>query len=126
MPASRRARAMIFAPRSWPSKPGLATTTRILRSTVSRIGASKCMRLARDVAEQRARDDESLDLARALVDLGDLGVAVVALGREVAHVAVAAEHLQRLARVVARHPRGEQLGLGALDRVRPPRLFEAR
>src|SRR5512145_1426299 len=31
MPASRRVRAMIFAPRSWPSRPGLATTTRILR-----------------------------------------------------------------------------------------------
>src|SRR3712207_885284 len=30
MPASRRARAMIFAPRSCPSRPGLATTTRIL------------------------------------------------------------------------------------------------
>src|SRR5918997_3725257 len=29
IPASRRARAMIFAPRSWPSRPGLATTTRI-------------------------------------------------------------------------------------------------
>src|SRR5207248_5778592 len=32
MPASRRARAMIFAPRSWPSSPGLAITTRILRA----------------------------------------------------------------------------------------------
>src|SRR3954465_8887707 len=30
MPASRRARAMIFAPRSCPSRPGFATTTRIL------------------------------------------------------------------------------------------------
>src|SRR3954453_15373935 len=30
MPASRSARAMILAPRSCPSKPGLATTTRIL------------------------------------------------------------------------------------------------
>src|SRR2546428_10157722 len=29
IPASRRARAMILAPRSWPSRPGLATTTRI-------------------------------------------------------------------------------------------------
>src|SRR3954452_3311114 len=29
IPASRSARAMIFAPRSWPSRPGLATTTRI-------------------------------------------------------------------------------------------------
>src|SRR5215211_5958450 len=32
IPASRSARAMIFAPRSCPSSPGLATTTRILRS----------------------------------------------------------------------------------------------
>src|SRR5215211_9295871 len=31
MPASRNARAMILAPRSCPSRPGLATTTRILR-----------------------------------------------------------------------------------------------
>src|SRR5437764_3511955 len=31
IPASRSARAMIFAPRSCPSSPGLATTTRILR-----------------------------------------------------------------------------------------------
>src|SRR4051812_4090049 len=31
MPASRSARAMIFAPRSCPSRPGLATTTRIFR-----------------------------------------------------------------------------------------------
>src|SRR5205809_5729506 len=29
MPASRRARAMIFAPRSCPSRPGFAATTRI-------------------------------------------------------------------------------------------------
>ncbi len=29
MPPSRRARATTFAPRSWPSRPGLATTTRI-------------------------------------------------------------------------------------------------
>src|SRR5581483_5475893 len=33
MPASRSARATIFAPRSCPSSPGFATTTRILRST---------------------------------------------------------------------------------------------
>src|SRR4051795_3733125 len=30
IPASRSARAMIFAPRSWPSRPGFAITTRIL------------------------------------------------------------------------------------------------
>src|SRR4051794_40808547 len=39
MPASRRARAMILAPRSWPSRPGLATTTRILRAVAVVIGA---------------------------------------------------------------------------------------
>src|SRR6478672_6050985 len=33
MPASRSARAMILAPRSCPSSPGLAMTTRIFRST---------------------------------------------------------------------------------------------
>ena len=32
MPASRRLRAMIFAPRSWPSRPGFAMTMRIGRS----------------------------------------------------------------------------------------------
>src|SRR4051794_1625308 len=32
MPASRSARAMIFAPRSCPSSPGLAMTTRIFRA----------------------------------------------------------------------------------------------
>src|SRR5581483_11309952 len=35
MPASRNARAMIFAPRSWPSSPGFAITTRILRALTS-------------------------------------------------------------------------------------------
>src|ERR671933_280330 len=34
MPASRSARAMILAPRSWPSRPGFAITTRIFRATV--------------------------------------------------------------------------------------------
>src|SRR5581483_5260790 len=34
IPASRRARAITFAPRSWPSRPGLATSTRILRLSV--------------------------------------------------------------------------------------------
>src|SRR4029450_13005868 len=34
MPASRSARAMIFAPRSWPSRPGFAITTRIFPATI--------------------------------------------------------------------------------------------
>src|SRR6266487_799772 len=53
MPASRSARAMIFAPRSCPSRPGLATTTRIFRATRGsldrgrRLG-SACRALLRD------------------------------------------------------------------------------
>src|SRR5256885_7491394 len=39
IPASRRTRAMIFAPRSCPSRPGLATTTRILRPLWGALGA---------------------------------------------------------------------------------------
>src|SRR5436305_1271850 len=39
MPASRSARAMIFAPRSCPSRPGLAITTRILRATAASLAA---------------------------------------------------------------------------------------
>src|SRR4051794_26701884 len=43
MPASRSARAMIFAPRSWPSRPGLATTTRILRLLVAALTAASLL-----------------------------------------------------------------------------------
>src|SRR4051812_35031837 len=64
---------------------------------------------ARDLAEQRPRDHEPLDLARALVDLGHLRVAVVALGRELLRVAVAAEDLDRLPRPLARDAAREQL-----------------
>src|SRR5438477_3316708 len=37
MPASRKARAMIFAPRSWPSRPGFAMTTLIFRATACEV-----------------------------------------------------------------------------------------
>src|SRR3954451_20795211 len=48
MPASRRARAMILAPRSWPSRPGLATTTRIFRACVLMARAPDGIRLLTD------------------------------------------------------------------------------
>src|ERR1700733_10877350 len=38
-PASRSARAMTFAPRSWPSSPGFATTTRYGRIIEARVYA---------------------------------------------------------------------------------------
>src|SRR5208283_2357134 len=37
IPASRSARAIIFAPRSWPSSPGLAISTLIFFSTMGRL-----------------------------------------------------------------------------------------
>src|SRR5919107_3643139 len=58
--------------------------------------------LLRGDAQQRTCDDKALDLAGALVDLGDLRVPVVALGRELLRVAVAAEDLDRLAGPVPR------------------------
>src|SRR6266542_4905304 len=45
IPASRSARAMIFAPRSCPSRPGLATTTRIFRATRGSLDG-RCLRSA--------------------------------------------------------------------------------
>src|SRR5262249_61322550 len=37
MPASRSALAMILAPRSWPSRPGFAITTRIFWATIPQV-----------------------------------------------------------------------------------------
>src|SRR5260370_39750859 len=52
----------------------------------------------RSLRQHLLGDDELHDLARALVDLGDLRVAVVALRREVFEVPVAAEDLHAVAR----------------------------
>src|SRR3954462_9921369 len=84
---------------------GLSGTAAALPSgSASLRGWGPASLVAHPLPEQRARDGEPLDLARALVDLRDLGVAVVALGGELLGVAVAAEHLDRLAGPVARHP----------------------
>src|SRR5215213_9507224 len=58
-------------------------------------------------AGKGARDDEALDLAGALEDRVDLGVAVPALDGVLAGVAVAAEDLDRF----LRHPHGDLAGL---------------
>src|SRR5262249_37256482 len=76
--------------------------------------------------ENRPGDHEPLDLARALVDLGDLGVAVVALDRELLRVAVAAEDLDRLPGLAARHLRRVELRLRARLRVRLAVLLQPR
>src|SRR5947209_7138825 len=85
MPASRSARAMIFAPRSCPSKPGLATTTRILpldaastagrdptghaATSDSRRGAARSARAAPDRDRRPAVPRRGLHVARRLLAL---------------------------------------------------------
>ena len=56
------------------------------------------------VLQQPRRDDQAVDLVGALVDARDARVAVGALDRELARIAVAAEHLHRLV-----HDVGERL-----------------
>src|SRR3712207_2959611 len=81
IPASRSARAMIFAPRSWPSRPGFATTTRIFLVLVpaSTAGESTSVRLLDDdlhlhvIGVDGAVDPErALLLERVLVGAGEL------------------------------------------------------
>src|SRR5206468_7160549 len=78
-----------------------ASGGRARRASARALGYGR--RRALDVAQYLSRDHETLDLARALVDLRDLRVAVVALDREFLRVPVAAEHLDRLGRLPPRH-----------------------
>src|SRR5687768_9878762 len=64
MPASRSARAMIFAPRSWPSRPGLATTTRSLRAPAGCISVHRRLEVRAPHVLQRG-DDLALAGVRA-------------------------------------------------------------
>src|SRR6266576_2166130 len=62
MPASRSARAITLAPRSWPSRPGLATSTRIgfvICSDRARflIGAEYVPQSVTDLAQRRVGAD---------------------------------------------------------------------
>src|SRR3984885_12397349 len=70
MPASRRARAMILAPRSCPSRPGLATTTRIFLSVTEATGVSRHPAARGGLYVQGAlgADDQGVALAAARAD----------------------------------------------------------
>src|SRR3954447_16236468 len=86
MPASRRARAMILAPRSWPSRPGLATTTRILRAVAVVIGAGKRSGCSEDGGlgirpEDLLQGGDHLALGGAGAGGGDDRLHQVAVGR---------------------------------------------
>jgi hypothetical protein len=67
---------------------------------------------------ERARDEQPLDLARALVDLRDARVAVVPLDRVVREVAVAAMDLDRLGADPFGELGGEELRLRGLGQAR--------
>src|SRR4051812_22118360 len=97
MPASRSARAMIFAPRSWPSRPGLATTTRILRFEDASIGVrSYPAALRRSAVDQlRERGHQPVDADQAHVAAG-----LVAAGDRVEAILGRPRH----------GPAGDQLG----------------
>src|SRR6266513_1355347 len=69
IPASRRARAMIFAPRSWPSRPGFAMTTRIFRAT----RRSLCRRFG-PAARPLGRDEVAVPVEAPLRDALERGV----------------------------------------------------
>src|SRR6266540_6893162 len=70
------------------------------------------------------RNDEPLDLARALVDLRDLRVAVVALDGKLLRVAVPAEDLHRFGRLPPRDLGREELRLRTLRLVRQAAVLE--
>ncbi len=75
---------------------------------------------------ERAADHHALDLVGALEDLHDLGLAHVALDREVAGVAVAAEHLHGVGGDLHGVVGGDQLGDRRLGRERQPLVLEPR
>src|SRR3712207_2686836 len=84
MPASRSARAMTLAPRSWPSRPGLATRTRIFLSAISESGLLV----------------EAVHVAQRVADFAERGVGTHRLdGRRHRVVAVARGALQFFERV---------------------------
>src|ERR1043166_3757294 len=78
------------------------------------------------VPEQAACDHQALDLRRALVDLHDARVAVVAFDRVLLHVTVATMDLNGLVRHVGRGLGGVELGdAGGADEILP-RVLEPR
>src|SRR4051794_11605759 len=77
-----------------------------------------------ELAQEVAGDHQSLDLARPLADLADLGVAHHALHRVFGGVAVAAVHLHGLGGDAHGRLAGEELGHGRLFRIRLPLLLQ--
>src|SRR5882672_2749442 len=84
-------------------------TGRFMRSSVMGCWGMRSCR-ERVLLEQLPRDDHLLDFGGAFVQLGDAGVAPVALYLELGQVAVAAVHLDRPVRAPGRRLGGVPLG----------------
>src|SRR3989454_12574947 len=112
----------------WPRGANIASAAcvrraRRCRRRASRGSAGPGAAIATLIAGERSRDDEPLDLARALEQGVDLGVAVPLLDREVADVAVPAADLDRLLGDLDRDLAGLQLchrALGLLELAAVP------
>src|SRR5437762_13557068 len=98
-------------------------TSRSFHSRLSLILASPTRRRS---LEHLARDDQLLDLRRALVDLRDFGVAEVALDLGLADEAEAAVDLHGVGGDLHRRLGREELGHRRLLRVRLAGVLEAR
>src|SRR5437868_3528831 len=75
MPASRSAAAITRAPRSWPSRPGFATRTRILRSIRSEprrglVDAELLLERRRDLAHRAIRAHRVADAGLHVLGAG--------------------------------------------------------
>src|SRR6476646_5647038 len=98
MPASRRARAMTLAPRSWPSNPGFAMTTRIFCIVV--VAASRRLPASgwQPVAESWSLYQRYLfvltpDFAQRVAHLSHRGVGTDAVHQRVHRIPGAARRL---------------------------------
>src|SRR5687767_9095280 len=73
------------------------------RSASPRMKVNRSIGLFISTSQQARRNDDALNLARAFVDLGDAGIAIVTLDRELRRVAVATVDLHRLVRDARGH-----------------------
>src|SRR5690349_3264875 len=95
-----------------------------LTITASRSFMAQSLHLIAGLLQAVAGDDDFLDLGRALADLHELGVAVVALDRQLAHVAHAAVDLHAAVGAEGRGLGSVELGHRGFDRERPPVILE--
>src|SRR3712207_1406164 len=86
MPASRNARATTFAPRSWPSSPGFATSTRIWRCSFIALPLWLALhQLDEDAVGGARRDECDGATRRRVVDADSLRAQILERLRHVVH-----------------------------------------